>query len=171
MVRNRELDRFILYFKGLGLKVTIYNRSNKNHDAFWTTDGTEMGLYFPPGMSKTELLFSGIHEGGHHLTFINDYKRKSPKKLETAVDMEDARKKGEIIPKKYRQALYDHEIRGLAWWDVIIRDINIKIPQWKIGLNKEMDIFPYEFYLKNGEWPSKKVRRESFKELKAKWKP
>lgn len=171
MIRDEENKRIDLYLKGQGLKVITYNRASKEQAAYWTIDGTEMACYIHPTDSKTEVIFHKIHEGSHHLTFINDYKRKTPKKLEAAVDAEAALKKGKILAKRHRQTLYDHEVLGLAWWDVIVRDVNIKIPKWKIEFQKEYDLFPYSYLLEHGVWPSRKLRKENRRELRAKWLP
>lgn len=169
-IRDLEFQRLLLYAKGLGLKVTVFNRKNPNAIAEWTLDGTEIKIYIPSKMSKTELILTLVHELGHHLNFVHDRQRKHSNKLEKAWERENNKKKDTILPEATRKLIYEDEAAGITWWDAIIKEVNIKISPWKIQLQKEYDLWVYEYLWKNGDYPAYRVRRAKFKELKKKWK-
>ena len=62
MKRDEEFKRLVFYAKGLGLKVTVYN---KKADSFGSWDGQEIKIYWGKGQSKTDLVLTLLHELGH----------------------------------------------------------------------------------------------------------
>ena len=169
-IRDEEFKRLLLYAKGLGLKVTVYNKPNKHAMAEWIMDGSEIKIYASGQTSKTELVLTLCHELGHHLEYVHSKKRKISNKLDTAWGRENGRKAGEILPESTRKLIYQDEAAGIRYWDVIIKDVHIKISKWKVELRKEFDLWVYEYFWKNGEYPTRPECRTKTKELRAKWK-
>ncbi len=166
-IREKEFDRLLLYAKGLGLKVTVFTRDNPDAIAEWSMDGTEIKIYTGSRMSKTELILTLVHELGHMLDHIHNKKRKQSKKLQKAWERANSDTK---VPESTRRLIYEDEAAGIVWWDSIVNEVNIKISPWKIELQKEFDLWVYEYYWKNGDYPTRAIRRLKCKELKAKWK-
>lgn len=168
MRRDEEFKRLLSYAKGLGLKVTVYNYGAKDGTmALWSCDGSDMTLYNPPGLSKTELVLSAIHELGHHCNWIYDHKRELGPKLQNIFELFYADKP---LSKSQRTSVYEYEAEGIRWWDVIIKDVNIQIPKHRVSFQKDMDLWIYEYYMKHDKWPTSKVKNEKRRELRAKWK-
>lgn len=165
-IRDREIDRLIKYAQGLGLKVSFIN-TNATHAADWVIDGTEIRIYTRKNKSKTDTILSIVHELGHHLWFIHEKERQPDLKFEQAIDRENLyiSKVKAKTPKKLRKKILTTEIEGTKYWEVIVKDTNIKIPTWKINLQKEFDIWTYEVYYETGKFPIKKNRVEKLKEL------
>lgn len=166
-IRDIEFKRLVLYAKSLGLKVTIFNRKNPNMEAYWTTDGKELGIYCGSKVNKTELILTIIHELGHHLHYVREKKRKTPIKLDKAWDKEN---KSQLLSEFERKMILEDELAGTEFWDSICKDINIKIPKWRIEMQKEIDMLPYEFYFKTGDYPRGKTKEELIRKIKEKWK-
>lgn len=167
MIRDQEFQRLLLYAKGLGLKVTVFNKKNPNAVAEWALDGSEIRIYSPSNMSKTELILTLVHELGHMLNYIHDKNRKHSKKILKAWEREN---NNDNLPEATRKLIYEDEQAGTLWWQAIIKEVNIKIKPWKIELQKDFDLWVYEFFYKNGNYPNRAIRRDKLKELKVKWK-
>ncbi len=167
MIRDAEFKRLVLYAKGLGLKVTVFNRNNPHMQAYWTTDGKELGIYCGLKPNKTDLNLTIIHELGHALSYIRKKKRKTPQRLEKAWSRENDQEK---LSESERKLIYEDEIAGVSFWDSIIQDTNVKIPKWRVELQKEIDLWIYEVYYKTGEYPKGKFKADTLKAFKAKWK-
>lgn len=170
-IRDQEFERLLLYAKGLGLKVTVYNRPGLNGImAAWSIDGTEMIIYADPKLSKTENIMSIIHELGHHKHFLYNNKKTSKSVIKALEAMDIASKTNGQVSKKNRQVIYDDEANGIKWWDEIIHETNIKLPKWRIDAQKELDLWVYEYFLETGKWATLKQKKQKFKEVKVKWR-
>ncbi len=167
MIRDCEFKRLVLYAKGLGLKVTVFNRKNPHMQAYWTHDGKEIGIYCGLQPNKTDLNLTLIHELGHHMAWIHQKKRKTSPKLDKAWGREN---EGQQLSENDRKMIYEDEVSGIQYWDVIITDTNVKIPKWRVEMQKEIDLWMYEVFYKTGDYPRGKFKDQGLKEIKAKWK-
>lgn len=167
MRRDKEIKQLVLYAKGLGLKVTIYNRKNANCQAMWSLDGKSIDIFAPPKTSKTDIILSIVHELGHHLEFVHDQERQLPKKLIRA--WERVSDNNELTDHE-RKLIYEDEVAGTKFWDVIITELDIRLPKWKIEAQKEMDLWVYKVYMKTGYFPPRSQSVKKLKEIRKKWK-
>ncbi len=167
MVRDNELKRFPQYAKGLGVnRITFYNRTNGKDSASITLDGTEFENW-SKGKFKVELCLDWIHELGHKLRRIHDHNNKIPKGLEKVIDKLNA-----DVPLTYkdREILYKEEVGAAQYWEVIIKDVDVRIKPYRIEAQREFDLWIYEVFMKTGEWPKSKEKVQKWKEIKTKWK-
>jgi hypothetical protein len=171
-IRDDEIQRLIHYAKGIGVKVAIYNKSKKGAEAEWTLDGTQINVYAGKNKSKSSIILDLIHELGHQLTFIHERNRKPDMKFDEAISRENLYQVETDIPtpKKLRKKIWDVEMAGTAYWDIIVKDTNVKIPKWKIEASKEFDMWMYEMYYKNGHFPKGNFKKAHGKEVLAKYK-
>jgi oligoendopeptidase F len=164
MIRDREIDRLINYCQAFNIKV-IFN-TEMDSDAEWTLDGTEIRINRTRNSNKTDLILTLIHELGHHLWFVYKKERQPDLKFDEAITREffsENRKSN--TPKRLRKKILDIEREGLRYWDIVVKDTDIKIPTWKIEMQKEFDIWQYEVYYKTA-----KFRRQKLKQLVNKYK-
>lgn len=171
MVRDKEIERLIHYAKGLGVKVTIYNKSHPHDSGSWAIDGSQIEIYAGKKVSKTDVIITLVHEIAHQVWFIHEKERQPDLKFEEAITREYHTGDPLPTPKHLRKRIYDVERDSTQWWDAIIKDTDIKIPQWKFDLHKEYDVWMYERYYEDGSFPRGKKRSEKWNELNAKWNP
>jgi hypothetical protein len=162
-IRDEEIARLVNYLKGLNVKVTFSNAKNPETFAECSLDNSEIIVYTRNHYSKTELLLSLLHEAGHASHNIWKQNRQVDKKLEIALDKQNSSKKA-------RKKIYQDEKAAIAYWDIVIRDVDIKLNPNRIEFQKEFDLWVYEYFWQNGDFPSRKVKREKTRELRSKWK-
>lgn len=172
-IRDEEIQRLINYGKGLGVKIIIYNKSNPAADAQWSLDGTMIQVFAGPTKSKTDIILDLIHELGHHVWFIHEKDRQPDMKFDEAITRENLFQKDPSTPtpKHLRKKIWDVEVAGTRWWDVIYKDTNVKIPIWKVEAEKEFDTWMYEMYYENGHFPVGKIKRDHYRKVQAKHRP
>lgn len=170
--RDEEIQRLISYGKGLGVKVTIRTKTQKDNEAEWALDGTEINVFGGNDKSKTDIILDLIHELGHHLHFIHEKNRKPDIKFEEAITRENLFQVDTDVPtpKHLRKKILDVEIAGTNWWQAIYKDTNIGIPLWKVEAAKSFDIWMYEMYYKTGSFPKRKEKIEKHKEVRDRFK-
>lgn len=162
-IRDRELQRLVNYLNGLNVKVIFSNAKNPETFAECSLDSTEITVYNRNHYSKTELLLSLLHETGHIQHSIWKKDRVLDEKLEEALDKQNSSKKA-------RQKIYNDEKAAIGYWDIVIRDVDIKLSPKRIEFQKEFDLWVYEYFWKKGDFPTREVKRAKTKELRAKWK-
>lgn len=169
-IRDEEIKRLTFYAKGLGVKVTIWNKRKSGAAAEWTLDGSQIEVYAAPGTSKTEVILSLIHELGHHVWFIHEKERQPDLKFEEAIERENLVEENSKTPapKHLRKKIYDVEKASTEWWLSIYKETDIKIPEWKLRAAMEFDMWMYEEYYETGFFPKGRRRREKYKEVQSK---
>lgn len=166
-IRDREIDRLKKYATALGVKVTLSTQTSDNAvAASWTTDGSNITIYVNKSHSKTDTILSLIHELGHHLWFIYEKERQPDLKIEEALMYPITKE----MPKKLRKKIYNLEVESAKYWDIIVKDVDIKIPKWKIEMAAEFDIWQYEVYYKTAEFPTDEEQINKHKQLIQKYK-
>jgi hypothetical protein len=172
-IRDSEIERLIHYAKSLGVKVTIYNKTNRDASAEWAIDGSQINIYAGPGTSKTTVILNLLHELGHHCWWIWVKDRQPDLKFEEALTRENMFmvETDKPTPKDLRKKIYDVELAGTAYWEIIAKEINIKLPLWKIHAAMEVDMWMYEVYYETGNFPKGKFKRDHVKEVKRKYRP
>lgn len=158
--RDQELKRVEKYAQGLGIKITYKKQGKKDPEAEWTIDGTEITVYLRNRQSKTQIILDLIHELGHHMAWV--YRgRKTPIKLDTALGRENP-------TKKQRQAILEDEKDGAEYHVIIYKELGLSIPQWKVELERDLQLEMYNIYYKTGNFPKVKERKEIRKRLRSK---
>ena len=163
MIRDDEIGRLVNYIKGLGLKVIFSSSSKAEAAASCSLDNTEITIFLKNNKSKTDIVLSLIHEAGHASHAIWQHNRVVDKSLEKAMDKQDTSKKA-------RKKILQDEKTAASYWDIVVRDTNIKLPKWRIELQKEYDIWQYEEFYQTGKFPNQTLKNKKFKELKQKWR-
>lgn len=167
-LRDKELERLKAYVKALNCKMEFkpYVRGSGAAASF-SIDGSNITVYYSNKESKISIILSAIHEIGHLLDFVHSKNRKIDEKFDSALEhLEDADINNESSNKQYRKIVYDEEARGISWWDTIIKDCDVRIPKYRIEIQKNYDLWVYEYYYIHDRWPSMKQRNDKFKEFK-----
>lgn len=158
-----ELRRVEQYGKGLGIKTTYKEWKSGDPEADWVLDGTEITVYKRKGMSTTQIILDLVHEHAHHFTWIKA-NRTVPIKLDTALGRENP-------TKKQRKAILDDEKKAASFHEELYQILGLKIPLYKIQVERDLAIFGYKYWYQNNEWPNRKQKRGHKKELVKKYKP
>ena len=173
-IRDQEIRRLEKYAEGLGAKIK-YKQHKGDHSsgAEWVLDedgNTELIMYTWPNQSKTLLILNFVHELAHHVSWIYSNRKEDPETFE-AFYKEDLRKKqtDPKLPKEERRLIYLSEKEDAAYRDIIWHEVNIKIPKWKLIVDKKLDIFVYRWYYQKGNTPDIKVIKKKKKELVLKY--
>ena len=161
-IRDEELKRVEKYAQGLGIKISYKKYKRGGDQAAWTVDGSEIELFLRNSDSKTQIILDLIHELGHHMHWIYN-NRKIPIKLDIALGRENP-------TKKQRQEIYKDEINGAQYHLVIFKELGLKIPEWKVELERDLQLWIYKKFYVTGKWPTKKERLLVKKELTFKYK-
>lgn len=162
MIRDEELNRLIRYAQGMGISVRFKPYIPRSRVAAeWTTDGTEITIYFTSKCSKLDKILNIIHELGHHKGFVDNNRQIDPK-LEEALDDEENLKKN-------RKRLLDMETADSLYWEDIYRDTNCQFGIERLRRQREFDIWTYEFTYETGREATKKEKAAKRKELKRKY--
>jgi len=166
-IRDEEIKRLEKYSEGLGMKVTYRKKTPNSPWAEWVIDGSEIFIYDHPKISKTQMILSFLHELGHaHDHLANNRERN--RDLEIALKAEDNRT-NEAIDKNMRFLIYEDEKQGAEHRLKIAHEVGIKVPEWKIKLDIELDIWSYYQYYLKGDHPSVTEYNLKYKELKRKY--
>lgn len=163
MVRDEELNRLIRYAQGMGLSVRFKPHVKGSYtSAEWLCDGTEITIYVKSRCSKLEKILSLIHELGHHKAWIQNKRAMDPK-VDEALDSEENKK-------HHRKRILDMETSDAQHWEDIFNDTNCTFPIKRLWMQKEFDIWCYEFYYETGRDATKADKRAKWKELRKKWR-
>lgn len=167
-VRQEEIKRLEQYAKGLGVKVSYRKQKKNDPQAAWVVDGSEIILYTSNRQSATKLILNFCHELSHHKSWIK-CGRIGDLKTNHALILDDERERGDPpLPKSKRKLIYETEKNDALLWDEIIAEVGIKITKKRVELEREMDVWMYEYYYKKGEYPTGKQVREKKKLVRKK---
>lgn len=162
-IRQQELKRIEMYAKSLGIKVSYKKQGPKDPEADWTLDGTEITVYLRNRQSTTQIILDIIHELGHHQHWIYS-NRTIPISLDKALSKEHK------LTKKDREAIYQDEVNGAAYQLLIYKELGLLIPQWKVEVERDLQLEIYKYYYKNNDLPVAKWKSQKKKELILKYK-
>lgn len=165
-IRDEEISRIRKYTEAIGVKLVMRNKSNKFAAAEWHLDGSQITIYIAKPENKTQTVLSLLHEIGHHMDWVHHKNREEDLKITEVYGRVDFGNKKHITTKSDRKVVYDLEKAGTEYWDMIVKDLDIKIPTWRIEQQKQFDLWQYEYYYENGYFPNRGLRREKMKELK-----
>lgn len=157
-IRDEEIKRLEKYAQGLGTKIKYEKYKRGDPGAMWVINGdgtTELTCYVWPRQSKIKLILNIVHELGHHLAWVYSNRTENPKTFD-AFHKEDLRKKDTDpkLPKKERKLIYLSEKEDAKYRDSVWHEVGIKIPKWKLDMDKELDIWGYKMYYLRGNHPN-----------------
>ena len=156
---SKELKRVEKYAQGLGIKVSYKKKGPTDPEADWSTDGTEITVYLRNRQSITQIILDLIHELGHHMEWIYN-SRKIPSKLDKVLDKENH-------SKQERKIILEDEINGSKYHLSIYNELGLKIPKWKVILERDLSLLVYKYYYKYGKFPTNKIKKELILKLKS----
>lgn len=158
MIRDDELNRLIRYAQGMGLSVRFKPYIKGGDRAEWVTDGTEVTVYVTDRCSKLEKILSLIHELGHHKAFI-DNERSIEEKVDEALDKD-------THTKLHRKHIYDMEFNDSLYWEQIYKDTNCQFGLDRLEMQRQYDVWVYQYYYENGLWPTWNEKIDKKREFK-----
>lgn len=164
MVRDLEIKKLILHAKSMGFIVIIRNTSNDSADAEFDWESKRITIYKMENMSKTMVVLRLIHEIAHLIGYI----KKNRKVNNTMLEAYD-KFSSDINTKKTREYILKDEQRDLKHWDSIVAACDIKIPKWRIDMQKEVDICMYELYYLLGDDCNDETRDYFYKIIKKRY--
>lgn len=154
MLKDKEVRRVIRYANSLGLKVRFKKEGAGRVGAEYVQEDKRITVYTIPAYNRTDIVLMLLHEIGHHLDFIHRNKRDS-KRLGVALERENNRKPGDPpIPRTYRQFIYNCEYAGTEYMPTIAKELDLKIPIWKVLAEQRLDRWIYLRYVSSGDLPS-----------------
>lgn len=169
-IRDEELHRLKKYAEGLGVKVYFkkYIASEGHGLAEWDMVERAITIYEYPGVSKTKLILAFLHELGHHLDWIHNGKKELPgtERVFEKLAMGLMTGKRPDLTKTDREIILREERAGIAYMDVIHKELDLKLALWKVKLMQTMDLFDYEYLYKHGRFSTVKEYGIKKKELK-----
>lgn len=161
MIRDNELKRILQYCKGLGINVVFKTDHKSDAEAEWLTDGSQITIFKNANHSKVQLILALIHELGHHMDWV--YKdRKIPIKLDNALGKEYNHTEHE------RSLIYKCEKDAAEYHTYLVKELQLKIPHWKILFERDLALEIYKFYYEKDRWPTTRERREMRKKFREK---
>ncbi len=170
--RDKDIKKLYNYAKSLGIEIKKVPNIRLSPAAAWNyTDIKKpiIEIRDRPYRRKTTLILILLHELGHHLDWIHNNKKISEIEIKAHIlDGERNPKQDPPIGKKYRKAIYDSEVRGIYYIDIIAKELDLSLPMWKIRACQEFDIWLYKMYLKTGNETTAKEQTEKDKELRKK---
>lgn len=153
-IRDKEINRILLYCKGLGIRVRIANYSWEDAGEWSSDPKAEININKRVHTTKTELILTLLHEAAHHIYFT--YTKKP---------VPEAAYESGPHSKKARQKLYEYEAAGIAYMSNLYTELQLGIPLWKVKRAMAQDTWAYEVYALTGEFPSKSERKLKYKAL------
>lgn len=136
----------------MGFTVIIRNRTDDFADAEFDWECKTITIYKSERTSKVMLVLRLIHEIAHLIGFIKN-KRTIKNHIAKAYGVlsEDY----DNVPKRVWKSILIDEQNDLKHWDSIVEACDIKIPKWRIDMQKELDICIYElYYLMGSDCPN-----------------
>lgn len=168
-IRDEEIARIVKYAQGLGITVTWkVHKKGDNTGASWSTDGSDITMYTEPTKTKTQIILDFIHELAHHMAFIADG-RTVKKKVDDAFGAMDDEENP--ATKDERRLVYMSEKEDSFYRYKVYDELGIKIPLWKLEVDRQLDVWYYKHYWRTGKDPIRKQVRKKRKELHKKLKP
>jgi hypothetical protein len=151
---DNELNRLIKYAESLDVKVLFPKYKRGYGAADWSWIDQTINVYVHSKNTKIGLLFSLLHELGHHLDWI--YKKKRiPSNVYLAYNkLVDGHMDGfrTDLDKNTRRIILQEELDGIHYMEFIFKELDLKVPYWKLKLQQKLDIYDYKMLYKKGRF-------------------
>lgn len=165
-LRDKEVSKLLAYAKGLGIKVKFKPYRTGCPGGEYCNEERTINVYKWPKQTKTDVILILLHELGHHIDWVYKNKR-DPKVLLEALYKEESRTpKDPPISKRLRKRIYQCEYDGTAYMPIIAKELDLKIPMWKVEAEMECDRWVYKQYFITGDIPTTKEVAAKRKELR-----
>lgn len=166
-IRDDEISRLMKYSEGLGLTVTFKKAPYGGRTgAEWALTADRITVYEFSSDTKTTIILRLIHELGHHLDFVYNNRRHR----DAIINAYEFTAKGKKIPKRYRKIIYDDECNGAAYHLTVWHELNLKIPKWKVEVERDAQLVAYKYEYVHGAEPSNKHMEETRQKLREKYR-
>lgn len=171
-IRDVEIARIKKYAEGLGIKVLMKPYTPGSGDGEWDCIERKIIIYVADGQAKSDIILALLHELGHHLDWI--YKNKEvPEDVIKAYERlceGDASGERLDLSKKDRKIILDEELSGIRYMDIIHKELDLKLPLWRVKVCQELDIFAYQTLYDTSKFPTLKQYNNLKKRLTKKFK-
>lgn len=155
--KSHEIYRLIWYARGMGVKVKFKRYIPRSYvHAYWLEDGSEITIFFKPGMSLRYLTLSLIHELGHHKDYIHRGRKEDILFSKAHDKIEDRNKRN----KKYWKTILKTEIEGTKYWFDIYRDTGCTFPIKYLYKAMDKDIWVYRFAADHSRDPNIQEKKD-----------
>ena len=167
-IRDEEIKRIKKYAEGLGIKVNFKKHRKGVGGAEWDMEDRQITIYISPRTNKTTIILYLLHELGHHLDWIYHNKKDSKEAAKAYELLNSGPMFGDRsdIPEKYRQIIYREEAAGIHYMSIIWKELDLKIPLWKVKLQQELDLCEYRRLANEGKFNTIKEHKEYRKSIK-----
>lgn len=167
-IRDDEIKRLKKYAEGLGIKVYFKKYYKGCGGAEWDMDDQSIIIYPSSRYSKTDIILLLLHELGHHLDWIYHNKKDSKDALRAQELLCNGNMYGDRsdIPKKYRDIILREELAGIHYMDIIHKELDLKIPLWKVKMQQDIDASEYRLLASKGRFYTYKEAKEYKKGIK-----
>jgi len=153
-IRDEEIKRIVKYSEGLGIKVRFLPFVKGCGGAEWDMITQEINIFQTKSQTKTETIINLLHELGHHLDWIYNNKVISDEVTKAFTLLNEGNIYGvrTDIPKKYRRIIYKEEKAGIEYMSIIHKELDLKLPLWKLKRRQALDLYDYEMLYKKGRF-------------------
>ena len=153
-----DLKRVLKYAESLGIKVYFKKPIRGAGGAEWDMIDKSIHIYASKSTPKTTILLNMLHELGHHLDWIYNNKSDSAEAFTAYKLLNEGNMFGDRsdIPKHYRKVIYEEETAGVYYMDIIHKELDLKIPLWKVKLEQDLDLFDYRMLYVKGKFSTAK---------------
>lgn len=160
---QKELNRLVKYAEALNIKVSFSNK-DPGYGAEWSTDGKTITIFKANTKKPLELVLTMYHELSHHLSWV--YKgRKGDLKTDHILNKVAL---GRDLTELQRKHIYEDEKFDYQYQYSIHKEIDSKIPLWRLEAEIALDEWIYKYYWQHAKWPLMKERKAKAKELRDK---
>lgn len=164
LVRDLEIKRLVLYLKACNVKVTIRDYAFDHMGEVTGDIPAKININKRRHTSKTELVLTLLHEACHI-----KYSSLHPDLHFEGLDVE-ANGDFKKATKKQRYDNYKFEHDSLQLMPDLAMELGIKIPEWKILMQRDLDIWEHYHFYENDIYPNRKESRIQLRKLKLRYK-
>jgi hypothetical protein len=171
-IRDDEINRLKKYAEGLGIKITLVPFYRGSGGGEWDMSSREITIYTRDDWSKTDYILTILHELGHHLDWVYNDKKDSAISYKAYAMLNQGHMYGPRLDmsQKYRDVLLAEEEAGVYYMDILHKELDLKIPLWKVKMQQELDLYDYVCLSKEGRFSTTKEYRAHRKTIKAHYK-
>lgn len=169
---DNDLKRLLKYAESLGIKVSLKQMIKGAGQAEWDMHDRSITIYTSNSMSKTKIILSLLHELGHHLDWIYNDKQDTEEAHNAYRMLNEGHMFGDRsdVPKRYRDIIYREEKAGVHYMSIIHKELDLKIPKWKVKLQQHLDLYDYEVFMNTGSFPTYQEYKIYKQKIKPKYK-
>jgi len=171
-VMDDELKRLKKYAEGLGIKVFFRKYKRGVGGAEWNMLDRSITIFTKRGESVTGVILTFLHELGHHMDWIYSDKTDSEEAMEAYTALNEGKMIGARpdLSLEHRRIILEEELAGIHYMEFIAKELDLKIPFWKVKMQQELDSFEYRLLYEESRFSTTKEYRAYKREIKEKYK-